>query len=208
MKKALTVLAVAAVVLGGIGFVATSQSASAQEADTTVRPLGPIDGVLDQLVEAGTITTDQAQAIQDALVAEAPFDGRRGFRGFGHPQAGLETVAEVLGMSTEELQSALQDGQSISEIAGENLPAVTQALVDDATSRIDQALADGRIDAGQAADAKVAAAERIDAMVNGDLPCGDGPALDGSGNHMGGAFGPMGGGRMGGGHGSGSGIGA
>lgn len=197
MKKALTVLAIAAVVLGGFGFIATSQSASAQEATTdTVRPLGPIDGVLDQLVDDGTINADQAQAIRDALVAEAPF-GPRGFRGHGGP--GLDVVAGTLGMTTDELLAALQDGQTIAEIAGEQLPEVTAALQAQAEERIDQALADGRIDAGQAADAKANAAERIDAMVNGDLPCGDGPHADGfggrmRGGHMGGGFGPGGGG--------------
>ncbi|NIA25108.1 MAG: hypothetical protein GWP04_06015 [Gammaproteobacteria bacterium] len=197
MKKALTVLAIAGVVLGGIGFAATSQSASAQEAETATqaRFLGPINGVLDQLVEQGTITADQAQAIRDALVAKAP--GPRDFDrpGFGHPRAGLETVAEVLGMSTDDLVAALQDGQTIADIAGDELQSVTDALVEKANARIDQAVESGRIDADQAADAKAEVAERVDAMVNGEMPRGD---CDGP--RAGGGFGPMGGGHMGGGH--------
>ncbi|NOY56393.1 MAG: hypothetical protein GXP34_10465 [Actinobacteria bacterium] len=203
MKKALTVLAVAAVVLGGIGFVATSQSASAQEADaaTQARHVGPIGSVLDQLVEQNTITADQAQAIRDALAAKAPF--RRVFDrpGFRQAHAGLETVAGVLDMSTEDLVAALQNGQTIADVAGDKLQAVTGALIEKANARIDQAVESGRLDAGQAADAKVKAAERIDAMVNGERPRGD---CDGS--RLGGGFGPMGGGHAGGGH-AGGGIG-
>jgi len=200
MKKALTVLAVAAVVLGGIGFAATSQSASAQEADTTAqaRHLGPIGRVLDQLVEQNTITADQAQAVRDALVAKAPFPRGVDRPGFGHPRAGLETVADVLGTSTDDLVAALRDGQTIADIAGDKLQAVTDALVEKANARIDQAVENGRIDAAQAADAKVKAAERINAMLNGEMPRGDceGPRLGAGfgrmgGGHADGGFGPM-----------------
>ncbi len=198
MKRALTVLAVAAVVPGGIGFAATSQSASAQEADTTTqaRHVGPVGSVLDRLVEQNTITADQAQAIRDALAANAPFS--RGFDrpGFGHPRAGLESVADVLGMSTDDLVTALRDGQTIADIAGDKLQAVTDALVEKANARIDQAVENGRLDAGQAADAKARAAERINAMLSGEMPRGncEGPRL-------GRGFGPMGGGHAGGGFG-------
>ena len=45
--------------------------------------------------------------------------GRRGFGGRGLDGAGLEAVADVLNMSTDDLSAALKDGQSMQELADE-----------------------------------------------------------------------------------------
>lgn len=113
-------------------------------------------------------------------------DGDRGGRGH-HARIrmmGLETAAEVIGISADDLRTALQDGSSVAEVAEANnvdVQKVIDALVADATARIDQAVANGRIDSARADEMKANLVERITAHVNGEDPgppeggFGDGP---------------------------------
>lgn len=214
MKKTIAALAVAAVVLGGVGFVAASQTASAEEATVqtasdTVRPLGPITEVLDELVADGTITADQAQAITDALASRLPAGPRMGERpGAGPMQEGLESVADALGMTTDEVRTALVGGESIADLAeaqGIDVDTLVATLTAEAQSHLTQAVADGRISQERADEISQTIAERIDAMVNGEMPH---PFMDGRqgvrGDRMGGEHRP--GGPMGGGFGPGAGA--
>ncbi len=61
---------------------------------------------------------------------------------------GLDVAAEALGLDEDALWDALRDGNSIADVAteqGVHLQVVQDALVSEATERIDAALADGRI---------------------------------------------------------------
>lgn len=68
---------------------------------------------LAPLVEAGTITQAQADAVVAAL-GDRPAFGGSGFPGRGR---NLEAAAAALGMSLEELQAALDDGQTMADVA-------------------------------------------------------------------------------------------
>lgn len=82
----------------------------------------------------------------------------------------LTTVAETLGLTEDEVRSALQDGQTIADLAGDQLDDVIAALTADGQARIDAALADGTIDENQAARASDQLAGRITALVHGARP--------------------------------------
>lgn len=92
----------------------------------------------------GTPTASLAQD-DDATEDAEPWTGQGG--GFRHhgpggaPGAHLETVAEVIGISVDELRAALADGQSIAEVAeanGVDRQAVIDALVAEAMARLDE----------------------------------------------------------------------
>ena len=127
----------------------------AVEAPAEGRPGGPMAGVLDELVANGTITQEQADAIVAAAEARRDdarrdgtgSDGVRQARGPRHggpgrpggPGASLETAAEAIGISVEDLRTQLRDGQSLAAIAeanGVNAESLVDALTADARQRI------------------------------------------------------------------------
>ena len=126
--------------------------------------------VLAPLVEAGTITQDQADAVIAALVEAGPSKGDRSPRGDG---AGMDAAAQALGLSTDELQSALRDGQTLAQIA--EAEGVDQQVVIDALTAAMATHLDERVDAGEItreqADERLAeATERIPERVENGRP--------------------------------------
>ncbi|HEY4608443.1 MAG TPA: hypothetical protein VIH06_04545, partial [Ilumatobacteraceae bacterium] len=79
--------------------------------------------VLKPLVDDGTITQDQADKVIAAIVAARPADGPHGgpFGGHRGPgdliAEGLDTVATTLGITTDEVRTALQGGQTLADLA-------------------------------------------------------------------------------------------
>lgn len=129
---------------------------------------------LQALVDDGTITAEQADAVAEHLAEQMPRGGRghAGGRGFDGT-----VVADALGVTVDELRAALQDGQSIADVAaaeGVDVQVVVDALVAEARSRIADAVADGRITQEEAdarlADLEAAITERVEtagAMMGG-----------------------------------------
>ena len=108
-----------------------------------------IAGLLVALLAVGVIGATNASA-QQPLGAELHGRGPGGGRGLG--LEGLQVAAEALGMSTDELITALRSGQTLEEIAdaaGVDLQDVQDAIqaarADDFRDRIQQALDDGSI---------------------------------------------------------------
>jgi len=107
-----------------------------------------------------------------------PSDGR----GFGFGDAELEAAAGVLGMTTDELSSALDDGQTLLEIADEagvdieDVHAAIQAVHEtEMRERIAQDVADGTITQAQAD-------WMLEGMDNGYMLGKGGPGGGGRGN--------------------------
>lgn len=175
-KRTIAAVAVAAAAVGGVAGSALSSptAAVAQETESTDDEARPsretaIQDVLSTLVTDGVITRAQADAVTDALVENLPERGHH--RGFRHGVR-METVATIIGIDVQELMEALRDGSTIAEVAaanGSSADAVINGLVAEANERIDEAVAEGKLSADQAAEAKANAAERIEAMVNGEF---------------------------------------
>ena len=113
-----------------------------------------VSEALDGLVADGTITQQQADAVDQALDEARPERGPRGDRGHHGPfgrfgpagrGVGLEAAAEAIGIEQDALRDALRDGQTIAEVAeanGVDVQVVIDAMVAAAQERIDEAIAD------------------------------------------------------------------
>ena len=189
MKKqlGLAALGLAGLTAGaGAGLVLTggSGSAVAQTSPTTPDTTAPdtTDGetperssrlqeALAPLVEDGTITQAQADAVIAALKEARPDrgPGRGGHGGFGRGRLNLESAAEALGLTTEELRTQLRDGQTIAEIAeaeGVDIEAVKDAMLEAFRTRQQELVTAERLTQDQA-DANTDAFEgRLDELVN------------------------------------------
>ena len=137
---------------------------------------GPVDTALKSLVDKGTITQAQADAVKTALQDQFKNMKPRGPGGplvSGIKPANLDLAASTIGISRDDLITQLRDGKSIADVAkSKNVdPAkVIQALVDDANKKIDQAKTDGKITDAQATNLKGQLQQRITDMVNNAHP--------------------------------------
>jgi hypothetical protein len=160
MAAALTLSGVTAAALGTSWAVAAetgSDAATATDEGTTPSPDGTsradrIEEALAGLVEDGTITQQQASAVAQALADSDALHG--GMHGPGHGPGGtglghgLDVAAQTLGLTEEELLSALGDGSTLAEVAQQQGVAVNDlvdALVAAAQEQLDLAVTDGRI---------------------------------------------------------------
>jgi polyhydroxyalkanoate synthesis regulator phasin len=149
--------------------------------DAPVEPGTHLRESLQELVDAGTISAEQADAVAAHLVENRP---ERGEFGEGHGPGGRhggmfgrgvasEALTDLLGIDGEELRTQLRDGATLAEIAadqGVEVQAVIDELVAEVTERVDNAVENGRIDQAEA-DEKLAEAEaRITDMVNNGRP--------------------------------------
>jgi hypothetical protein len=193
MKKRFAAASLAAGLAGGAvaGIALTHPSISGAQTDTTspstTVPDTTAPGTTDQtkpdrgqwaedalapLVANGTITQAQADAVIAALEAARPQGGPGFGHGFGHG-ADLEAAATAIGITEDELRTALQSGESLAEIAqahGVTAQAVIDALVADAKADVAERVTSGDITQAEADQKLAALTDRITAMVNGELP--------------------------------------
>ncbi len=191
-KRATTIGVAAGLVAGGaIGLVATVPSLTSAAADdsgdavvalqddtddttddttdetTDERPeVGDrLRETLQELVDDGTITDTQADAVTEHLVENRPERTRRGhLRGLDGHRGDGSVVADLLGIDTETLRTELADGNSIADIAeanGIDVQTVIDALIADAESHLDLAVDHG-LDEDRAAARLDRIAERIE----------------------------------------------
>lgn len=137
--------------------------------------------VVDALVAAATEELEELQAelpehMTELVNREGWGDHERPGRGpgrHGFLGARLDTAAEAIGITADELRTALQDGSTIAEVAeanGVDVQTVIDALVAEATAQIDAAVADGTLESELAEEMKANLGERITAHVNGEGP--------------------------------------
>ena len=173
--------------------VVAQSAAIVQQVDET-DPAAPADDApaemgtrlretLGPLVDDGTITAEQADAVTAHLIENRPERGERGEgRGPGGHRGGpgmfgrgvaSEALTDLLGLDAQELRQQLRDGATLAEIATANgleSEAVVDELVGELTERLDNAVENGRLDQADA-DEKLAEAEaRISDMVDNGRP--------------------------------------
>lgn len=127
-----------------------------------------VGGVLDGLVEDGTLTQEQATAVDEAFDAARPEHGPGDF-GHGRALVALDAAADAIGIDETELLEQLRDGSTLAEIAeanGVEPQAVIDALVAAAQTHLDEAVADGRLTEDEAAERATDLEERITEGVN------------------------------------------
>jgi len=150
--------------VGGAAFAATPSGsdiaavAAAPSVDTAAADkdkgdkASKLKAILGGLVDKGVITRAQADAILDAVQkAHGHGDTDRHHEFVGDVFKGSATY---LGMTDEQLKTALATGKSLGEIAkatpGKSRDGLVDALTAQANQRIAQALKDGKITADQA----------------------------------------------------------
>jgi hypothetical protein len=146
---------------------APSEEAGGEATDGAIERGEHLAEALAPLVEDGTLTQAQADAVADRL-HEAWAD--RPGRGVG-PGPGGEAVAEILGMTTDELREALQAGTTLAELAeqqGVAIDALVDAMLAGMEERLAERVADGTITQEQADERLAEATERVTAHVNGE----------------------------------------
>ncbi len=137
-------MAASAAIGGGIGGLALGLGLAGGHADTASVPT--------ELVAAST-----------GAAAPMHLGGRGGVR-----VDRLAVAAQALGISADELRSALQGGKSIAQVAQErnvDVQKVIDALVAAKTAAIDKAVADGRITQARADERKAGLPAQIKAEV-------------------------------------------
>lgn len=131
-----------------------------------------VNTVIDAVVSSAT------DHLRERITAIVNGEARLGGRGHGPGRpvgarlsARLGTVAEALGVTGDELRDELRDGQTIAEVAeahGADVQTAIDALVAEASARIDEKVAEGDLTEEQATEMKAELTERITAMVNGE----------------------------------------
>jgi hypothetical protein len=172
MRKTIAAASIAVTGLGVLG-LGSAAIAGAQDDPSDDESGGWVEDALSGLVDDGTITQDQADAVEGAL------DDARPDHGFGHrgfllgPGGDLSTLADSLGIDEDRLRSDLEDGKTIADIAEEQGVDV-QDVVDDIVAaqreRLDEAVADGDLTQEEADEILAGAEERVTAFVNGERP--------------------------------------
>ncbi|HSF25902.1 MAG TPA: hypothetical protein VLC50_00135 [Actinomycetes bacterium] len=138
-----------------------------------------VKAALADLVSDGTLTQAQADAVAAKLREVGPRgpDGPHGPRGprlrAGGVTVALGVAAKALGITPGELRTALRQGDTLAEVAkahGVDVPTLVDALVKAATTRVDAAVADGRLTSARAEKIKAQLRERITDLVQEGLP--------------------------------------
>ena len=89
---------------------------------------------------------------------------------------GLDAAADYLGLTETQLRSELQGGKTLAQVAqahGKTANGLIDALVANAKTRLDQAVAAGRLTQSQANEILSGLRDRIDNLVNSKGPVGD-----------------------------------
>lgn len=167
-KWIITTTAAGAVMLGGLAVAGPALA----EDPTGTSALERITQALAGLVDDGSITREQADEVA-ATLAESGLGGPGGPGGRGGHGPGMDfsVAAETLGMTEDELRTALEaDGTTLARIAedqGVEEDALVGALVTAGQERIAEAVADGRLTQDEAderlADLEAQITERIEA---------------------------------------------
>lgn len=192
--------------LGAMGAVGLSAQSDTSTTGTTtganadpraVEHEAHLRDALAPLVDDGTLTASQVDAIVTALAGAHESD--RGDRGqgdrMGHGPR-LDAVAELLGLTVADVESALHDGQSLADLAaahGSNAEAVVEVLIADLKAHLDEEVAAGEHTQTEADERLADASDHIAALVNGESMGGDmhGPGMHGPGMHGPGMHGDM-----------------
>ena len=139
---------------------------------------------IDSEVSAGQISQDQGNALKSALesgslpVINTPGLGGGGFRRVGaFGGAGLftdlTTAASFLGLTVQQIQTDLQNGQTLADIAkaqGKTADDLVSALVAAAKTKLDSAVSAGKLTSDQETTILSALQTQITNAVNGTSP--------------------------------------
>lgn len=152
--------------------------ADAPEVDVPAEAGDRLRDVLQELVDDGTLTADQADAVTTHLVENRPERlGRRGGPiGRGGPlgRGGFErseVLTDLLGVDAQTLKEELRSGSTLAEIAeanGIDTETLITTIVDQAEVRLDAAVEAERLTADEADERLAEFEAKVTERINGD----------------------------------------
>jgi hypothetical protein len=196
MKRKVIAGAAAALAVGGAGAgVAATKLASSPSAESkavvsdAAKSLGiepqklsaalkkALEDRVDAAVAAGRLTKAQGDELKQRIAADDfPLFGGPGFgpgrdgpHAFGH---GLDAAATYLGLTEAQLQTRVNSGKTLAEIAkaqGKSVDGLKAALRKDEQTELDAAVKAGRLTKADEQRILKDVDQRIDALVNGTL---------------------------------------
>ena len=174
LKRAIAMLALGGAVVA-LGGVAVDQVAAQQAPPARAPGQDRHDQFLARVASNLNVSTDQLkqamdQARQELGLPQGP--GGPGGPGRGGPRMGLDAAAKAIGISSDQFRQELR-GKSLADVANAHSvdpTKVADALKADAAAHIDQEVSAGRLTAEQAAQRKAGLSQRIDQMMNRQVP--------------------------------------
>jgi Spy/CpxP family protein refolding chaperone len=154
---------IAAVVSTAVALSVSGASFASADDRMGAREGKGINSLLSTLVNNGTITQSQADAI-----AKAATDLRGAVKAMKEAnRASLDAViTSTLGITLDTVKARMKAGESLAQIAGEKKDALITALSAEVNKQIDSAVAAGKVSATQAAAQKAKTTDRVTKMVN------------------------------------------
>jgi hypothetical protein len=133
---------------------------------------------IDAAVAAGRLTKAQGDELKQRIESDDfPLLGPPGFghgpgglHGFLH---GLDAAASYLGLTEAQLQSRLESGKTLAEIAkaqGKSVDGLEAAMIKDATAKLDAAVKAGRLTSAEEQHILADLEQHVGELVNGKLP--------------------------------------
>ena len=171
-----------AVLPAGASNTSVTQTASSDPANPSkcAGPRAKFKDVLDGLVQNNTITQDQEdkiiQAFKDAAPANGPRKGGRGgkaMRAHNVLEGMADAAAKAIGIPTADLVNEVKSGKSVADVAREHNvdPAtVVQAIVDAGTTKVDDAVTNGKLTNDQGDKIKAHLSDAATKFVNHTRP--------------------------------------
>lgn len=163
MNKTFATIAIAAGLgIGGLGLASSALADSDSNSESGTEQTEPAEPTGQDPV--GLVTPQQ---VDEPAGDEAP-EGREGCRRGGRS---LGPAADVIGIEVEELRTALDEGQTLADIAtanGVDPNAVVDAIASASADRLAEHVADGDITQEEADERLAEKSERITAKVFGD----------------------------------------
>jgi hypothetical protein len=132
---------------------------------------------IDAAVAAGRLTTAQGDELKQRIESEDfPLFGPPAFGpDFGPPHPffhGLDAAASYLGLTEKQLESRLNSGKTLAQIAkaqGKSVDGLKDAMLKDAKANLDDAVQAGRLSKAEEQQVLKDLEQRTDDLVNGQL---------------------------------------
>lgn len=196
MQKKLTAAAIAgAVVLGGGAAIAVPAFADSTSSTSDAKPANLTDAIakaLKGLVDDKTLTQAQADKVAETLGKPGALPGGGFGHRFGGPdgmglgrlmKAEADAAAKVLGMSADDVRTALRQGTTLAELAkkqGKSEDTLINALVAAAKTQLADAVKAGRLTQARADEIQKELPDRVKQIVENGRG-GFGPGMRGPG---------------------------
>ena len=167
------------IIATGAGAVAITPASATSSDNVVTSRLASIKSALSSLVSDGTLTKAQADKVASTLDSKLPKRGPGGmgehfgrFGGMGMRGA-EDAAAKALGMTTDQLHTAMEGGKSLAAVAkakGVSVATLVKAMVASAQGQLATAVKDGKMTQAQADKLKTSLTQRFTDRVNDVRP--------------------------------------